>query len=483
LTADVERLPDLTRDHRDYLWQQGWPLHLLYSHQRDLAETYHRSADTALEVVLKCGRRFGKSAWCVWEALTAAQRNPGWIILYAAPTAKQLRSMIKPHVMRYVADCPPELRPQVKWQDGEILFSNGSVIHLAGTDNGNAERLRGPEAHLCIVDEASFMAELSYLVEDIMSPQTATTDGRIIVTSTPPKQPAHDFAQVYVPRATLGEDAMLIHRATTDARHIKPERIERLKRKAGGEDSITWRREYLALDVYDTESSIVPEFVKREPHIVMEWNRPRYAKRYVVGDTGFVDLSFWLFAYVDFEKALVVVEDELTFTGTAASDQAKALAKKERDLWGTWTAPANDNGKPTRLADASDLVRVEFPKGEPGYNVAPVDNRDLDATVNGMRRATQELRYRIHPRCRQLIAHLKMGTWNKRRTEFERVDGYGHFDGCAALLYLLKHATLRQNPFPDVPPEANREDWHIPAREPGTGAPGLAQLKRGGAKR
>jgi hypothetical protein len=472
----VEQLPDLTRDHRDHLWSEARPFHLLYSHQRGISRAYHESADTALEVVLKCGRRFGKSAWCVWEAITAGLRNPGWIILYAAPTAKQLRSMIKPHVMRYVADCPEHIRPQVKWQDGEILFKNGSVIHLAGTDNGNAERLRGPEAHLCIVDEASFMAELSYLVEDIMSPQTATTDGRIIITSTPPKQPAHDFAQVYVPRATLGEDSLLIHRATTDAQHIKPERIERLKRKAGGEDSITWRREYLALDVYDTESSIVPEFVKHEAEIVAEMPRPAHFKRYVFGDIGFVDLSAWIFAYVDFERALLVIEDEMAFTGKAASDQARELRQRERELWGE---PANDNARPQRYVDATDLVRVEFPKSVPGYNVMPANNQDLDATVNTLRVATQERRYRIHPRCRQLIAHLKMGTWNSRRTGFDRVDGFGHFDFVAALMYGWKHANMRTNPFPDVPPEANREDWYIPAQKPGKGAPGLAQLKRG----
>jgi hypothetical protein len=317
-------------------------------------------------------------------------------------------------------------------------------------------------------------------VQSIVMPQTLTTNGRIIMIGTPPVHPAHDFAQVYCKRAAA--EGKIVEKTIHDAKHIDPERVVEYAKEEGGEDSIAWRREYLVQDVYDSESAIVPEFTRHESAIVEERKRPRFAKRFVVGDTGFVDLSFWLFAYVDFEEAVIVIEDELVFTATAASDQAKVLAAKERALWGNWATPANDNGKPTRLADAADLVRVEFPKGEPGYNVGPVNNQDLDATVNRLRRATQEHRYRIAPKCKNLIAHVKMGTWNRQRTSFERVAGYGHFDGCAALAYLVKHVNLKSNPFPDVPPEANREDWHIPAQRPGTGAPGLAQLKRG-AKR
>jgi hypothetical protein len=471
----VEQLPDLTRDHRDYLWKTGWPLHLCYSQQRDLSRRF--SEHERRVFVVKCARRFGKSWWACVEALGFALRTPNARILYLAPTAKQVRMIIEPHMHRILADCPASLRPDHRKQDGQWNFANGAILYMAGVDNGNAERLRGIEAHLVVFDEPGSMSDLEYVAQSIVLPQTLTTNGRIVMIGTPPVHPAHDFAQVYCRRAML--DGSLVEKTIHDAKHIAPEIVSEYAKEEGGEDSIAWRREYLVQDVYDSESSIVPEFTRLESELVEERERPRFARRYVVGDTGFVDLSFWIFAYVDFEKALLVVEDELVFTATAASDQAKALAAKERELWGSWGQAANDNGKPQRYADAADLVRVEFPKGEPGYNVAPVNNQDLDATVNALRRATQERRYRIHPQCRQLIAHVKMGTWNRQRTNFDRVDGYGHFDGVAALMYAVKHASIRTNPFPDVPPEANREDWYIPAQKPGKGAPGLAQLKRG----
>lgn len=469
MSGEVEKLPDLTREHRDYLWQSGWPLHLLYTHQQHVIERlYYGDLKELHEIVFQCGRRVGKTGVLTWDAHTFCCRNPGVIVVYLAPTWKQLRNIVEPHLRRYIADMPVAMQPEYRRHEGELRYPNGSVMYLAGCERGSEERLRGMEAHRWYVDEGSSVAGLEYLVNDILVPMSLTTDAVGIISSTPPKQPAHEFARVYC--ANAEREGRLVHLTVHDATHIKRETIARLCKAAGGADSITWRREYLAELVFDTEAAVVPEFVRNEAQIVEERKRPPFCKKYVVGDIGFVDLSFWVFAYVDFEHATVVIEDELVFSGKATSDQVPFLRAKEKELWG--------NDRPTRLVDASDMVRIEFERTDRECSVGPVDNRDLDATVNAMRLATQRLSYRIHPRCTHLISHLRNATWNRQRTSFERIDGFGHFDGCAALMYLLKHASTRVNPFPDVPPEANREEWHIPARRTGTGAQGLARLKR-----
>jgi hypothetical protein len=472
VTAAVERLPELSVEHRAFLWSPGQaPLHLLYSHQREVVAEFH--ATDATEFVFECGRRFGKTAVMVWLAIAFCMRQPNVNVLYVAPTAKQLRRIVRPHLARYLADCPVSIRPEPRWQDNEIRFQNGSVIYLSGTENQNAESLRGIETHLALIDEPGSMADLEYLVEDIISPQTLTTDGRIILGGTPPPQPAHDFARIYVPRARIGNDSVLVQRTVHHAKHIKPETIERLCRKAGGEDSATWRREYLAQDVYDSESSVLPEFDRHKDAIIEARERPPWSFKWVSGDIGFVDLSFWLFAYVDFKHAVVVIEDELVVSGKATSDQVPMLRAKERDLWGPM------DREPFRYVDASELVRAEFPKTDGGYSVGPADNRDLDATVNALRIGTQRLRYRINPKCRQLIAHCRNATWNKQRTGFERVEGFGHFDGVAALMYLMKHANIQMNPYPSLPAEATTQDWVIPAPKQPMGAGGSGvSLKR-----
>ncbi len=447
---------------------------MLYSHQREvIRRLHHGDLATHHEVVFQCGRRVGKTGTLTWDANAFCSRNPGVVVVYLAPTAKQLRAIVEPHLRRYTADMPESMRPEYRRHEGELRYPNGSVLYLAGCERGSEERLRGMEAHRWYVDEGSSVAGLEYLVNDILVPMSLTTDAVGIISSTPPKQPAHEFARVYA--ANAERDGRLVHLTVHDAAHIKRETIARLCKSAGGEDSITWRREYLAEMVFDTEAAVVPEFTRLEAQIVEDRPRPPFARRYVVGDVGFVDLSAWLFAYVDFENALIVIEDELSFTGRAASDQAAALHAKERELWPSFRA-ANDNGRPERLADAEPLVRVEFERALKGYAVGPVDNRDLDATVNALRVATQRLRYRIHPRCRTLISHLRNATWNRQRTGFDRVEGFHHFDFVAALMYLNKHASFSVNPFPDRPPEATRENWAIPHSKPRPN--GLAALKR-----
>jgi hypothetical protein len=76
------------------------------------------------------------------------------------------------------------------------VFHNGSEIHIAGCDNGNAENLRGHESDLNLIDEAGFIDDLEYVLKDILMPQTLTTGGRTIISSTPPRTPAHYFQRL-----------------------------------------------------------------------------------------------------------------------------------------------------------------------------------------------------------------------------------------------------------------------------------------------
>jgi hypothetical protein len=438
---------------------------VLYSHQREMSRAFHETQSRRF--VVCCSRQFGKSRWLCLEAVAYAIREPGVQIRYAAPEKVMVRTILEPHMQAILLDCPKDLKPEYAKQDGIWRFPNGSSIFVAGCDKGGAERLRGTRTHLAIVDEAGFVDDLKYVVEDILMPQTLTTDGRILMVSTPAKSPAHAFTRYCVDAEANGN---YLHRTIYDAKHLSGSTREEYKHDAGGEESSTWRREYLAQVVVDEESAVVPEFTKYAKQIIEERPRPDYCQKYVVGDIGFVDLSAWLFAYVDFEAGLLVIEDELIFKGKATSEQVPILRAKEHELWG--------EEKPLRFVDASELVRVEFPRTDSNYSVGPVDNRDLDATVNNLRLWTQRLKYRVHPRCKTLIAHLRGAVWNRSRTSFERMDGAGHFDAVASLMYTVKHCSFSTNPFPDVPPSANRSEWHIPARRPGTGAQGLARIKR-----
>jgi hypothetical protein len=54
----------------------------------------------------------------------------------------------------------------------------------------------------------------------------------------------------------------------------------------------------------------------------------------------------------------------------------------------------------------------------------------------------------VHPRCKHLIGCLKYGVWNQKRDKFAQSKVYGHFDGLAALVYLVSNLNKNTNPIP-----------------------------------
>jgi hypothetical protein len=57
---------------------------------------------------------------------------------------------------------------------------------------------------------------------------------------------------------------------------------------------------------------------------------------------------------------------------------------------------------------------------------------------------------------------MSQGIWNPARTSYARSKGLGHFDGIDAVKYLCRHANLRSNPTPALPPGVTSQTHHIP---------------------
>lgn len=424
------------------LWQRGDVAELkLHAAQLDIYSKFKSSK--ARKFVVNCSRRLGKSyALCVIADETA-RKEPNTQIKYAAPTAKAVRKIIKPHFKKIWADCPMELRP--KWNSAEqcFIYPNGSEIHVAGTDQGNAENLRGTEAKLAIIDEAGFCDELDYLIDDILLPQTITCNGRILIASTPPKTPAHEYVQVYLEAVTRGA---CIEKTIYDNPLVTPALIEEYMEESGGEDSTTWQREYLAKFVTDSETQIVPEFTpEKAQQIIRELERPHSFDAYVSMDVGFEDLTFIIFGYWDFINGQLVIEDEVVLQGSleVRTDNIATLVKeKEEQLW-----PAK---KPyLRVSDQNPILLNDL-NLEYDLNFVATDKDEKEAQVNALRLLVSQNRLAIHPRCKALIAHMRYGIWDKNRKKFARAKAYGHFDGIDALVYMLRNVHRDKNPYPPV---------------------------------
>lgn len=435
-----------THDLKRLAWHKGDLSYLLFKGargQRSVRDAFY-AADT-LTYVFCCARRYGKSTIACALSLEACLRQPNAQVRYAAPTKDAVKKIVRPIISRLLEDCPEELKPKYYKNDGMYVFPNGSQLHVAGAEAGNAEKLRGTETHFAVVDEAGFIDEssggqdLESLIDDVLMPQTITTGGRILVISTPAKSAAHAFHMKYALRAEA--EGHYTHRTIYDATHIDDATRARYMDEAGGEDSPTWQREYLARVIVDATVAVVPEFGPKEPEIVVPPpHRPEFFDAYVAADFGYHDLTAILFAYYNFPLGKIVVEDELVFLKTNSGAIAQAIKDKELELWGH-QAPE------FRVADVH-MRLIRDLSDDHGIIFRQCRKDDREAALNQLRLHIADSKIVISPRCKHTIAHLKGAVWNKSRTDFARSGQYGHFDCVDAMVYLVRHINKGSNPYP-----------------------------------
>ena len=450
---------------RHALWRRGdlsWMLH-------DGVDDRAKGQRAALRLVqsgkgrryvFNIARRWGKSHFFATQAIETCLRTPKARVPYAASTVTSLREFIVPIFAEIIDTAPPDVRPEIVKDEVRFPHNGSRIVLAACEDKLKANRLRGPKAHRAIIDEAGFIPILRYVVTSVLLYQLATTRGIMLIGSSPPETPAHEFVEFFR-EADVSQCAMTA--TIYDAPFVDRETIAELCTDSGGPDAISWRREGLAEFVVDTERALVPEFAKMESTIVVECGGAEHVDRYIVGDLGFVDLTFALFAEWNFADSMLDVVDEYVEARATTSDVQHRVDAVARERWGD--APIyrrSIDASAIVLADLRRLQDDDDPTAEHHWRMAR--NQDRDAAVNQLRLAIGRGRWRIHPRCEQLRAHLRNGIWNEKRTAFDRVKGYGHFDGVAAAMYLEREVDRTHNPAP--PEHFNR----------------YAQIVTGGAK-
>lgn len=434
------------------LWERGnihWKLH---DTQLEMYHAFHMSRER--KYIFNCSRRLGKSFLLCLIAVEFAIQNDGSRICYAAPTAKSVKKIILPIMKEILKDCPARYKPKWAGQD-HYVFPNGSEIHIAGTDNERAESLRGQNMHLGICDEASFMSNLDYVVGDILMPQTLTTSGRIIIASTPPKIVDHDFktyaleAEIrgsYMKKTIydnpmLSKELIISVMKETDPQ-LTWEEAEKLYEQRSGPPNTTWRREYMAEFVKDEKLAIIPEFTEDlKKACVLTAKRPQFYDTYTTMDVGFNDFTFVLFGYWDFYRAKLVIEDEFVMQEPTSKIIATNVKQKEHECWGPM-------GRVYMRYSDTDLIVISDLQREHDLTFIPTRKDMKEAAVNKVRIWFKEGKIEIHPRCKNLIAHLEAGIWNKNKTSFARSTKFGHYDGIDALIYMVRNVNTSKNPTP-----------------------------------
>jgi Terminase large subunit, T4likevirus-type, N-terminal len=446
------------KEAQEKLWRKGILVWKLNSAQRLMYENFYNSKTRV--PVFNISRRCGKTWTLATIALETAIKTPNSTVHYACPTAVMATKIIVPTIRKLLDDCPADLKPVYNKHDRAFDFKNGSKIQIEGTDEGNAERLRGTSTNLGIVDEAGFIKDLEYLVKDILLPQTLTTNGKLLLSSTPPKHSGHSFVE-FIAKAKFNE--CYVKLSIVDVldlikddpvhlkQHLNPVHVEELKAESGGENSPTWRREYMVEIITDTTHAVVPEFNDElEKIIVQENKKPRYYDAYTVMDPGLVDNTGVLFGYLDFGQAKLVIEDEYLVNGIDVTTEniANFIKSKEMYLWAN-SGLKDHNKEPVymRISDNEPILLNDLRQLH-GLSFFPAKKDDKEAAINDLRIKLKAEKIIINPRCRNLIYQLKTAIWNPRRTSFERTKDAGHFDLVDCIIYMVRHVQWNKNPTP-----------------------------------
>lgn len=419
-------------------WLRGNLLYKLHPAQKLIKKAIDQSTNQLF--VANCSRQWGKSYLMVSECISFAIRNPKVRIKYGTAFLTDLQEFILPTFQAVLDDCPSLIRPKYKINGSKWVFPNGSEIKLVGLDK-NPNGLRGNVIDLIVLDECGFIHGLAGLYKNVIIPATTHRPNcKVIMISTPPTTPAHDFGEL-IQKAEL-EGAYSEFNIYTNPL-IDEATIQRLMKESGGELSTTWRREYLCELVTEQNSQLVPEWNDRFVQVTEPDEYRKFYHNYVGMDLGVKDFTLALFGYYDFKRATLVIEDELKLNGPTLTtlllhDQ---IQLKEKELWKDSKVyrRISDNNNPQLIQDLSILHRMSF---------VSTDKETLEAMLNELRLMIGKERIEVHPRCVQLSGCLKYGVWDAKKKKFARSNVYGHFDALAALIYLVRNLDRHANPIP-----------------------------------
>jgi Terminase large subunit, T4likevirus-type, N-terminal len=443
------------------LWARGslsWKLHPV---QKKMLASYI-SQNTEITTIA-CSRRLGKSFLLCLMASEKCIQAPNSIVKYVCPRKNMVKTIIQPIMNEIFKDCPPEMKPEFKYNDYMYAFPNGSQIQMAGTDGGHHENLRGGKSDMWIVDEAGYCDELKYVVHTILAPTSDTTGGRGIIASTPSKSTDHDFIEYFLrPADFKGE---LIKYTIYDNPLISKSKIQEIiDRYPSREKDPEFRREYLCEVINGGDLSIIPEFTEEiQEAIIKDIPRPPFYDAYVSLDIGFKDLTVVLFGYFDFKNGAIVIEDEISQDGkTLLMDVfAKNIRAKEESLW---TSPLSGEFKPPhlRVADNNNLIMLNQLTYQHNIQFIPTAKDNKEAALNTLRMKIANKQIYINPRCKTLIYHLRNGSWAKNRKEYARSPDAGHYDAIDSLVYFVRNVQETKNPYPAGYGFISREQFFKP---------------------
>lgn len=436
---------------RNELWHRAQLRWILHGVQKEMYDNFQSAEENSISTWLtsrQLGKSFLLSVLAIEKALSAKHQ----IVKLVTDTKQHVKSIFEPLFRQILETCPPELQPKYNVSQFIFSFPNGSEVQLAGSDSKNYERLRGQRCSLVLVDEAGFCSDLDDMIYSVLLPTTTHTGGKIVLASTPPEDPAHPFNN-FIEQAAINGN--LIKKTIFDNPLLSKEQIDNIIQKMGGVNSERFRREYLAEIIKSEVSSVLPEFTEEiKKDIVKEWPLPPFYDCYTVMDVGGKDWTVVVFGYYDFRAAKIIIQDEIVFDFRKKGNDIEKLAgliqAKEEELW--TNILTNELKIPYgRFSDINYIVLDEIRKytnNKINFQITKKDN--FMASVNNLRTLIGAKKLIVHPKCVTTVRHLQNVRWSgsTSKDEFARSPDGSHYDGAAAVLYMVRNVQTNKNPYP-----------------------------------
>jgi hypothetical protein len=289
-------------------------------------------------------------------------------------------------------------------------------------------------------------------------PTLTTTDGKVIMASTPSKESDHpfmvNFVDIYRSEGWLVEYDIYSNPLIDDKAREKI-----IARYPLGEEDPEYQREYLLKTNVSNSLMVIPEWYDIKDDVVREAERPVYADNYVSMDPAVTDGTGIIFGYYDYLRNKLVIEDELFLQfdnrSLTTDDIASGIIRKEGNLFcnpytGEVATPymrVSDDNAPLLINDLDRSYNLKF---------RTTKKRGKEDRINELRILMKRGKLEINPRCRVLIEHIRTAKWKPNRKEFVRNKGDmskgikpNHSDLLDALVYLVRNYHPHRNPYPD----------------------------------
>lgn len=280
--------------------------------------------DKSKKIIACAGRQVGKSLISAAKALWFSLAYPKSSTLIVSATQRQSSLMFE-KIVEYIESSQLLEESVLRGTRTKILFSNGSKIAALPCGRHGAS-LRGHTANLILIDEASFVPE--EVITQVMNPMLSTTDGTMIMISTPYDK-AHYFYRMF-----NSPNWSKYHFKTSENPKVKPEFLKEQREEIGERQ---FRQEYLAEFVDDEKTYFPMELLRSAVHLCGDEKK---SCDYCLVISGAKDPSGELYAGYDpggmTDPAALVVAEKLKASETDDSKPAfrvvltKTLLVKQR---------------------------------------------------------------------------------------------------------------------------------------------------------